>query len=313
MFEPWSPHDEPGRSFDGWVEPCACVDCEAAIRAQAERDPFFVVALKTGCDRIHLTIEYLVETMDVDPDLDSLLYIDDDYLRCIYVPIESRLVGKARWWSLARHEDEQALGLRHVRRKVAIRRPSDVEAARKAEWAARSGPPVSVPPPVPLRQALAEHRPDHRKVIAAAAQWALERGRALDCDEVALICVADAERRRWQGTPPGQWFRRDLTHLLSIDIRNWCSMARCRVPLGLPQTVWKFIDFLADTGRLDPASDPVPELRKVLVCYGGLGVDGLLREGRSPIRCECYRTHTGPSHGELFGGCLPEASADARR
>lgn len=39
--------------------------------------------------------------------------IDDDYLRCIYLPIESRLVGKARWWSLARHEDEEALGLRH--------------------------------------------------------------------------------------------------------------------------------------------------------------------------------------------------------
>jgi hypothetical protein len=313
MSEPWSPHDEPGREFDGWVEPCSCVDCEAAVRAQAERDPALVVALKTGCDRIHLTIEYLVETMDVDPDLESLLYVDDDYVRSVYVPIESRLRGKARWWSLARHEDEEALGLRHVRRKVAIRRPADVEAARRAEWAARSGPPVPVPPPVPLRQALAEHRPQHKKVIAAAAQWALERGKALNRDEVALICVADAERRRWQGTPPDQWFRPDITHLLSIDIPNWCSLARCRIPLGLPQTLWNFLEFLADTGRFDPASDPLPELRKVLVCYGGLGFDGVPREGRSPIRCECYRTHVGPSHGELSGDSLPTASADARR
>jgi hypothetical protein len=313
MSEPWSPHDEPERPFDGWVEPCACVDCEAAIRAQAKRDPAFVVALKTGCDRIHLTIEYLVETMDVDPDLQSLLYLDGDYVRCIYVPLGPRLAGKARWWSLTRHEDEKALGLRHVRRKAAIRRPADVEAARRAEWAARSGPAEPVSPPVPLRQALADHRPQYKKVIAAAAQWALERGLALDCDELALICVADAERRRWQGTPPDQWFRPELNHLLSIDILNWCSIARCRAPLGLPQTLWKYLDFLADTGRLDPASDPLPELRKVLVCYGGLGFDGLPREGRSPIRCECYRTYAGPSHGELSGECLPTASADARR
>jgi hypothetical protein len=109
--------------------------------------------------------------------------------------------------------------------------------------------------------------------------------------------------------PPGQWFRRELIHLLAIDIRNWCSMARCRVPRSLPQTLWTFLDFLADTGRLDPASDPVPELRKVLICYGGLGFDGLPREeGRRLIRCECYRTYTGPSHGELSG--LPKASAD---
>ena len=113
--------------------------------------------------------------MDVDPDYESLLYVGDDYVRCIYVPIESRLVGKARWWSLTRHEDEEALGLRHIRRKVALRQPADVEAARRAEWAARSGPPVSVPPPVPLRQALAEQRPPYKKVIAAAARWALER------------------------------------------------------------------------------------------------------------------------------------------
>ena len=299
MFEPWSPHDEPGREFDGWVEPCACVDCESAIRAQAERDPAFVVALKTGCDRIHVTIEYLVETMDVDPDLESLLYLDDDYLRCIYVPLQSRLVGKARWWSLTRHEDEEAFRLRHIRRKAAIRRPEEIEAARKAEWAARPEPPVPVPPPVPLREALIEHRSQHKKVIAAAAAWALERGTILDCVEVALICVADAERQRWHDMPSGLWVRRELVHLLRIDVPNWCSMARCRIPLGLPQTVWKFLDFLADTGRLDPSSDPVPELRKVLVCYGGLGFDGLPREGRSPIRCECFRTYIGPSHGEL--------------
>jgi hypothetical protein len=209
------------------------------------------------------------------------------------------LKGKARWWSLARHEDEEALGLRHLRRKEALRQPPEVAEARRLERVGQvevSGP---IQPPVPLRQALAPHREKYRDVIAAAARWALEHGTSMDCDEVALICVADAERRRWQGTPPGQWFRPELNHLLSIDVRNWCSMARCRVPVGLPQTLWKYLDFLAETGRLDPASDPVPELRKVLVCYGGLGFDGLPREGRSPIRCVCYRIHTGPSHGEF--------------
>lgn len=283
------------------MERCACIDCEAAIRAQAKRDPSLVVALKTGGDRIHLTIEHLVEVMDVDLGLESLLYIDDDYLRRIYVPLDSQLKGKARWWSLRRHEDEEAFGLRHIRRKAAIRQPPEIEEARKAEWAAaaRSQPPIEVRPPVPLPEALAEHRSPHRKIIAAAAAWALERGTTLDLDEVALICVADAERCRWHETPPGLWVKGELLHLLRIDVFNWCSMARCRFPQGLPQTLRKFLDFLADTGRLDPASDPVPQLRKVLLCYGGLGFDGLPHEGRSPIRCECFRTYKGPPHGEL--------------
>jgi hypothetical protein len=306
MFEPWSPHDEPGRLFDGWVEPCSCIDCEAAIRGQAARDPAFVIALKTGCDRIHVTIEYLVETMGADPGFESLLYVDDDYVRSLYVPVDSHLAGKARWWSLTRHEDEEALGLRHVRRKVAIRQPTDVEQARRADraGAVSLGP---VAPLVPLRQALAEQRRPHTEVIADAARWALARGKSMDRDEVALICIADAEQRRWQGIPPGQWFRPGVTHLLTIDIPNWCSLARCSIPRGLPETLWKFFDFLAETGRLDPASDPVPELRKTLLCYGGLGFDGLPREGQSPIRCECYRTHAGPSHGDLSGACRPAA------
>ena len=249
----------------------------------------------------------------VDFDLEPLLYINDDYVRCLYVPLGSRLVGKARWWSLARHEDEKALGMRHIRRKVAIRQPAEVreacQAARRAENASQV-PQEPVPPRVPLKQALAEHRSQHAEVIAAAARWALEQGTTINCDEVALICVADAGQRCWRGTPPGQWFRPELNHLLSIDVRNWCSLARCRTPLGLPQTLWKFLDFLADTARLDPASDPVPELRKVLVCYGGLGFDGLPREGRSPIRCECYRTYVGPSHGELAGRSRVGADPD---
>jgi hypothetical protein len=65
------------------------------------------------------------------------------------------------------------------------------------------------------------------------------------------------------------------------------------------------LDFLAETGRLERASDPLDELRKPLICYGGLDRSGRERsddehdDDRSFVRCECYVRYRGPSHGEL--------------
>jgi len=54
--------------------------------------------------------------------------------------------------------------------------------------------------------------------------------------------------------------------------------------------MWEWFDFLADTGRLDPASDPPAELRKPLLCYGGLDLRGRLRgpDAPAPVECECH-------------------------
>ena len=69
---------------------------------------------------------------------------------------------------------------------------------------------------------------------------------------------------------PTRWTRTDVYHVLRCDIPNWCSLHSCLWPVELPEAMWEWFDFLADTGRLDPASDPLWELRKPLLCYGGL-------------------------------------------
>ena len=100
--------------------------------------------------------------MDVDPDDLASSKHRRRLSPRIYVPIESRLVGKARWWSLARHEDEQALGLRHVRRKVAFVGRAMGQGARRAEGSAQHRRFGSARR-FHCGKALAEHRPHIRR------------------------------------------------------------------------------------------------------------------------------------------------------
>ena len=65
--------------------------------------------------------------------------------------------------------------------------------------------------------------------------------------------------------------------MLRCDVPNWCSLHGCLWPVELAEAMWEWFDFLAGTGRLDPASDPLAELRKPLLCYGGLDERGRLR------------------------------------
>jgi hypothetical protein len=183
-----------------------------------------------------------------------------------------------------------------VRQSARDRRRHEAEA--KAAAAARESqdrPPVVL---VALHDAVAPARQEHRGLVVAAAEWALGQGETLSADQVALICAATAHRWGIEGCSLTRWTRPGVNELLAIAIPNWCSWERCLTPEGLPEAVWQFLDFLASTDRLDPESDPLPELRKPLVCYGGLGLDGVPRSGRSPIPCECYRTYNGPRHGE---------------
>jgi hypothetical protein len=75
--------------------------------------------------------------------------------------------------------------------------------------------------------------------------------------------------------------------------------------------LWQWLDFLHDTGRMNPASDPLWELRKPLICYGGLDYEGRFRpeDDPSPIPCECYLPYTETVeylHDQLERGALIE-------
>ena len=131
--------------------------------------------------------------------------------------------------------------------------------------------------PTELAAAVAPARARHRELIEAAVEWLAERGRATDPDHLALICAGAEYADGFvdgEEVHPTRWTRLGVYHVLRCDIPNWCSMQGCRWPPELPQVMWGWFDFLHGTGRLDPASDPVAELRKPLACYGWLDQDG---------------------------------------
>jgi hypothetical protein len=149
----WDAHDHPDRPLDHGAVLCSCVTCEAMILAQAERTPGIGIALATRCDRIVVAAEYLAEVMSVDRTLTPLLYVRDDYVRRMYLPVDGWwFVPPRRWWSEACHEDEAAAGRRHPRHRVAKRqsdanrRPWHVTAAGASACAAPAPPDAGAPP-----------------------------------------------------------------------------------------------------------------------------------------------------------------------
>jgi hypothetical protein len=112
-------------------------------------------------------------------------------------------------------------------------------------------------------------------------------------------------------TAPLVWTRIGVRALLRCGIPNFGSSHRTDWPLEVVPAVWAWLDFLNDTRRLDPRSDPLWELRKPLICYGGLGFDGRWRpeDDPSPIPCECYLPYRASAeylNGEIVAGRLVE-------
>jgi hypothetical protein len=149
----WGAHDHPDRPLDHGAVLCSCVTCEAMILAQAERTPGIGIALATRCDRIVVAAEYLAEVMSVDRTLTPLLYVRDDYVRRLYLPVDGWwFIPPRRWWSEACHEDEAAAGRRHPRHRVAKRqsdanrRPWHVTAAGASACATPAFPDAGAPP-----------------------------------------------------------------------------------------------------------------------------------------------------------------------
>ncbi len=309
----WDAHEHPDRQLDPGAMLCSCVTCEAMILAQAERTPGMGIALATACDRIVVAAEYLAEVMGVDRTLTPLLYVRDDYVRRLYLPVDGwRFIPPRRWWSEACHEDEGAAGRRHVRHRVA-KRQSD---ANRRRWLdavdAASAAPIAPVTFVPVAEAVRPWRQQHRPLLAELGAWALSCGRSVDLDLVALILAAHGTG--FAKVPPGSWTRTGVHRCVSVDVPNWCARASVLWPEAVPTALWQFLDFLVATDRLHRDSDPIDELRKPLMCYGGLDLSGREREHDAepddaavpdadtddpPIRCECYVRYRGPTHGEL--------------
>jgi hypothetical protein len=294
---------------------CSCVTCEAIILAKAERTPAMGIALATACDRIVVAADYLAEVTAVDRTLAPLLYVRDDHVRRLYLPVDGWwFIKPERWWSEACREDEAATGRRHRRHRVA-KRQSDANRRRWHEAAAAASACAAPTPPatfVAVPEAVRPWRQQHRPLLAELGAWALSCGRSVDLDLVALILAA--REAGFDKGPPGMWTRTGVHRCVSVDVPNWCTRARLLWPMGVPAALWEFLDFMVATERLDRDSDPIEELRKPLMCYGGLDRSGRERVhdpttgdaadpdadvGDPSIRCECYVRYRGPTHGEL--------------
>jgi hypothetical protein len=148
---------------------------------------------------------------------------------------------------------------------------------------------------IPLAEALGPIRDVYQHLITDAVRCQDGRPRRTDPDQFTLICVA-TDAGFGGSVSPTRWVRTDVYHVLRCDVPNWCSLHRCLWPAELPEAMWEWFDFLAATGRLDRASDPLWELRKPLLCYGGLDDRGRLRaegspvsdSGRPTVACECH-------------------------
>lgn len=147
-----------------------------------------------------------------------------------------------------------------------------------------------MPALLPFAEAVRADRRRFSPLIDTAVRWCEGRGRSSDPDLFALVCAAATGFERTPEAFPRRWTRARVRGLLWSGIPYWCEFNRCAGwPRGAAPAVWTWFDFLHGTARLDPAGDPLRELRKPLICHGGLDLSGRLRPAHtpSPIPCEC--------------------------
>ena len=125
--------------------------------------------------------------------------------------------------------------------------------------------------PLSLHDAVASWRRRHRELIAVAGRWALARGVSLPADHVAVWALAARELGYSASVDvmTGPW-RASAVPDLMASVVDWCTRAGCAVPADLAASFCRVYGLLADTGRLHPASDPLPELRAAIAVFGRL-------------------------------------------
>ena len=147
----------------------------------------------------------------------------------------------------------------------------------------RTGPEPAALASLSLHDAVAQSRRRHRGLVSAAGEWAMARGLSLPADHVALWAAAAGS----SGLPgdvdgvTGPWLAPDVQTFVWSTVWAWCALAGCLPPADLAPSLRLLYGFLADSGRLHPGSDPLPELDAALGS-GAPGVHDRLEPTTSP-------------------------------
>lgn len=107
LSEPWLAHDDVSRPFDRWTWLDDCPSCVVALKREAVERPRLVLCLKTERDRLCVTAEYLSEVLEAGRPVEDLCYIEDDWVREVFVVGDDALWPPARWRSLVLEEEER--------------------------------------------------------------------------------------------------------------------------------------------------------------------------------------------------------------
>ena len=102
--EPWLACESPDRPFDAWMWLCDCDICLRALQREAADRPRLTFCLKTYADRVYVTAERLCEAMSSGQAAESLCYVEDDWVREVFV-VDRELPVGMDWWSLTLAEE----------------------------------------------------------------------------------------------------------------------------------------------------------------------------------------------------------------
>lgn len=128
-----------------------------------------------------------------------------------------------------------------------------------------------------LEATVAPAKIKYRVLIEDIAAWAETHDRPVDHDVLALVLLGRERLERWFTgieTRGHYWTRKQVNHLISIDIPNVCALNALDRPDNYHEHVWLLLGHLAEAGFLHFDSDSIDQLRAPLRCFGELDAEG---------------------------------------
>ena len=116
-----------------------------------------------------------------------------------------------------------------------------------------------------------------RSLVHEVRVWALAHGHIATSEALEVILSVKAARSDGGGTSLHTWVGWDAEEMVWADLVAWCRRVERTLPGCLAETLWTYLGFLTETGRLASGSDDLITLRRPLLAYGGLGADGRAR------------------------------------